>query len=415
MLLVLVASCARPVRYDLPPLPSTTPTSSQDLGAISIPGRVSAPEPTVDNATPTTSAVTLAWVPASANLVGLPSECGNVSLVTARPEKDVVMVSVAQQGLWANDGTSDEWNRLGGGRGSAQITNRGSSMVFDPATPDRFWQSGTYNGASVLRTDDGGTTWTALGNVPWSDRISVDLTDPQRRTLLSATHERTEVYRSTDGGATWVDVAGGLPQNVGVTGSVYVIDARTFLIGSKQAAGAGIYRSTDAGASWTQVFSGAMAGGVLASERNGGLFWMLDGGRGLLKSTDQGASWKGVSGSRPFAPLVADLIEMPDGRLAAAGRTVVVSDDGGVGWKPIGPPLPIEATGLAYAPGRQAFYAWKFDCDLGGARIPSRSRRSFGWMSPRSVEPSGRPWSGAARRRSSGSRLGCTGVSMPGS
>ncbi len=42
------------------------------------------------------------------------------------------------------------------GGGSDVIMNRPTSMVFDPTDPNRWWESGNYNGGGVYRTDDAG-------------------------------------------------------------------------------------------------------------------------------------------------------------------------------------------------------------------------------------------------------------------
>ena len=150
--------------------------------------------------TTTRQPVTGSWIPVTANLAGLPSECGNLSLLSVRPDRDMLTVSVALRGLWASENGAVVWTPLGMGAGSATITNRGSSIVYDPDHPNTFWQSGIYNGGGVYRTDDNGVTFRQLGNVTHSDAVSVDLTDPQRLTLLSAGHEQTALFVSHNAG-----------------------------------------------------------------------------------------------------------------------------------------------------------------------------------------------------------------------
>ena len=85
----------------------------------------------------------------TANLAGMASECGNISLVSARPDRDQLIASVSLHGLWSTTGAAD-WTALGTGAGSAPISNRGSKIVFDPDHPDTFWESGIYNGGGVF-------------------------------------------------------------------------------------------------------------------------------------------------------------------------------------------------------------------------------------------------------------------------
>ena len=42
----------------------------------------------------------------------------------------------------------------------------------------------------------------------------------------------------------------------------------------------------------------------------------------------------------------------------------MISDDHGASWRAIGPNLPYEPSGLTYSAPRQAFYIWRFSCDL---------------------------------------------------
>src|SRR5215510_14970547 len=94
------------------------------------------------------------WTNATANLAGLNSECGNMSFLSARPDRDMLIAGIALKGLWAMNAGATSWTQLGQGAGSAVITNRPSSITYDAAHPDTFWESGLYNGAGAYRTDD---------------------------------------------------------------------------------------------------------------------------------------------------------------------------------------------------------------------------------------------------------------------
>jgi photosystem II stability/assembly factor-like uncharacterized protein len=278
----------------------------------------------------------------------------------------MLIVSIAQQGLWSSENGANTWSKLGTGPGSATITNRGSLIVYDPDHPDTFWESGIYNGNGVYRTDDGGRTFQQLGTVAAADAVSVDLSDPQRRTLFTGTHERMMAFRSTDGGQTWTDVAPTLPADVGFTIGPHVIDAKTFLLGTNSGPGAGIFRTTDAGASWTSVFKGEMAGVPVVTKSDGTLLWVLRSG-GIIKSTDQGLTWQPVARAGTINPDSWQVVELPDGRLAGVGRQVVIiSADHGATWKSVGPTVPFPPTGFAYSPFRKQFYTWYFACERFG-------------------------------------------------
>src|SRR4051812_20740076 len=140
------------------------------------------------------------WVNVTSNLAGLASECGNMSYVSAKPNEDLVIAGIAQRGLWGSRDGGMSWHQLGSGAGSAKITNRPGSIIYDPLRFDVFWESGIYNSNGVYRTHDGGGVFQALGAIGHNDTVSVDFTDRNRRTLLAGGHEQKQtVHLSQDG------------------------------------------------------------------------------------------------------------------------------------------------------------------------------------------------------------------------
>ena len=133
------------------------------------------------------------WVNVTGNLAGMASECGNTSYLAAHPSTDMLITSVAKQGLWSSTDGGASWKQLWPAAGTQQITNRGSSMVFDPAHADTFWESGIYNGPGVYRTTDNGATFTALGDAHHIDSVSVDLCRPPA-TNAAGRRARAETY-----------------------------------------------------------------------------------------------------------------------------------------------------------------------------------------------------------------------------
>src|SRR4051812_44663415 len=163
------------------------------------------------------------WVNVTGNLAGMPSECGNLTMLSASSSSDRVIAGVAQKGLWSNT-TGSTWTQLGTGAGSATITNRPSWISYDPANANVFWESGIYNGGGVYKTTDNGATFRQLGTIGHIDFMSVDFTDPNRQTLLAGGHEQGRtVYRSGDGGQTWTNVGANMPPNTNFSTSPQVI------------------------------------------------------------------------------------------------------------------------------------------------------------------------------------------------
>jgi photosystem II stability/assembly factor-like uncharacterized protein len=305
------------------------------------------------------------WVNVTGNLANMPSECGNLTTLSAVPGSDAILAGVALKGLWSNSaGTT--WVHLGSGAGSDVITNRPSSIVYDPLDSRIFWESGIYNGGGIYKTMDGGNTFRRLGMVTHNDYVSVDFADPNRQILLAGGHEQTRiVYKSTDGGQTWTNIGATLPADSKFPSNPIFANSQTYVVNS-QGWGSGtnaIYRTTNNGASWQQVSLQGPGMPPLVTS-TGTIIWANNGG--LLKSSDAGATWTQIgSGLQNVRP-----IELPDRKLASVGaNTLVVSNDGGSTWSPIGPNLPYRPWGLIYSANRQAFFIWTWDC--GGVVLPN--------------------------------------------
>ena len=365
---VLIACCAlistscgsgaQPISFDsVPP----TEVTSQSLPASSTAGVPAESGPPLSGSG--------AWVDVTGNLAGLESECGNLSLVSARPDRDAVIAGVAKQGLWVSDTTDGTWRPIGRSGGSTPIDNRATSIVYDPADPNQFWESGIYGGA-VFETTDDGQSFGRLGDLPHADLVSVDLTDPNRRTLVAGVHEQPRVFSSSDGGQTWSERSAGLPPDVGFASFPHVIDATTFLLGTRTGLGSGVFRSTDGGVSWAKVYPAGVSGAP-AIAPSGRIYWLRDDGGGVIWSDDNGATWSEHLGRGPVGSGRGSVLVLPDGRLATfGGFNVLLSDDEGTSWRNFGPTLPFAPNGMTFSAQRQAFYVWHFYCDAAQPNNP---------------------------------------------
>jgi photosystem II stability/assembly factor-like uncharacterized protein len=191
------------------------------------------------------------------------------------------------------------------------------------------------------------------------DTISVDFSDPNRRTLLHGGHEQINyLYVSFTSGKTWRRIEDGIPPGVSLLGNPLIVGDNTFVVpGGGKASG--MYRTTDAGRSWRRVSTvGAMAVHpfdvpLVVDESN--IYWL--GAGGLVRSADAGLTWEAVSIGLQCAPIQAQ-----KGELACViASQIAISRNKGSTWTQVGPPLPFTPHGIAYLAPRRTFYAWRFD------------------------------------------------------
>jgi photosystem II stability/assembly factor-like uncharacterized protein len=312
-----------------------------------------------DSAAPTDG-----WVNVTSNLANMQSECGNMTLLSPVPRSNTVIAGIAQQGLWATNDGGASWQALGTGQGSARITNRPFWISYDPLNPARFYESGIYNGGGAFATTNGGTTFAQLGSVTHNDFISIDYTDPGRKTLLVGGHEQPRtVWKSIDSGKSWTNVGVNLPAGTAYSTDPLIIDAQTYLVNAYGAgqSTSGIFRTTDGGVSWTRVSELGPNGPALVTS-DGSIYWAV--ANILAKSTDHGVTWSSVGGG-----FVSELhpIEVPGGLLVTAtADTLMMSSDGGARWEPFGPQLPYAPAGVVYSENQKALLIWHWDC---GTRV----------------------------------------------
>ncbi len=161
-------------------------------------------------------------------------------------------------------------------------------------------QRGSF-GIGILKTTDGGTTWTKVLDWAYEDNRGVwDIVYNPLNTdvLYAATTEG--VYKTTDGGATWTNVLGKL---MVMDLAIDEVDTGTVFagVGNEDTDDKGIYRTEDAGATWSLLTNGLPTTDhdgriTLASyEGNHNILMAIIGNRfstvGVYRTTDGGDSW----------------------------------------------------------------------------------------------------------------------------
>jgi photosystem II stability/assembly factor-like uncharacterized protein len=250
---------------------------------------------------------------------------GRIATVAIHPvNSSIIYIGGAQGGVWKTTNGGASWIPLTDHECSTAM----GSLVIDPVNPqivyagtgEMNFSADSYYGCGVLRTTDGGATWTQQGASVFDSnsggaRIAKLLIDPGTAGSASATtvYAATTVglYVSRNSGATWTRLIDGVFTDL----LMHPTDARTLYAALGTPGGSpanGIYRTTDGGATWTQLSAGFPAVNVgrialaLAPSAPNVLYAavqdQLAGGGGadgqllgIWKSTDAGATWLRVT------------------------------------------------------------------------------------------------------------------------
>lgn len=269
---------------------------------------------------------------------------GRVSAVavdTADATGNTAYIGGAQGGVWKTTDGGTTWTPLTDSQFSLAI----GSLAIDPnnhlnvyaGTGEENFSDDSYYGGGLLRSSDGGSTWTAIGTSYFGGAfgarspffggafigsIAIQPGAGASTPVLlvasefggGAQYYYSGISRSTDGGTTWTHV---LPTTFDTNAfgvSVLFVNNTTAYaaIGNPYGdANDGVYKSTDAGQTWTPangsgstaLISGASAGKItlVAAPSNPAMLYASIqspatlGLAGMFKSTDGGTTWNSIT------------------------------------------------------------------------------------------------------------------------
>ncbi len=192
---------------------------------------------------------------------------------------------------------------------------RVTALAVDPENPKIVYAGGAEGG--VWKTTDGGATWVPLTDGQPSLAVGSITLDPNNSSIVYVgtgeenfsgdSYYGAGVLKSTDGGATWTQICGpfcgpvysdsyyGGGARIGQM-SVQPGNSKVVLAAVEFSGFDGIYRSTNAGVAWTQVISGLGPGtAVFFDPANANVAYAAT-TSGVFKSADAGKTWSASNG-----------------------------------------------------------------------------------------------------------------------
>jgi len=242
------------------------------------------------------------------------------------------------------------------------------------------WASG--NNGTVIRTMDGGTTWTRLP-VPGAETLDfrdVEAFDASMAYVLAiGPGDRSRIYKTTDGGQSWT-LQFTNPDPKAFYDAIAFWDVSNGLaVGDPVGGKFTIVRTADGGATWTRVDPAGMppalegdgafaASGTILVASGQSDAWFGSGGGArarVFRTRDRGTTWTVAETPIAAGTASAGVFSMAfyDGRLGTAvggdyrkerepGDNIALTTDGGSTWSVPGPSrLRSFRSAVAYVPG----------------------------------------------------------------
>jgi photosystem II stability/assembly factor-like uncharacterized protein len=282
----------------------------------------------------------------------------------------IIYAGAAEGGVWKTTDGGANWTPMT----DSQVSLASGSIAIDPenhltiyvGTGEENFSIDSYYGAGVLKSTDGGITWTLNGQASFgfngtcsNATIGAIAVQPTNSSVVLAGAGYCGIWRSTDGGVTWSQPAPVL-NTTPVTSIIFdpstpttVYASAGDIFGTFDNAAPGVYKSTNSGATWTLMSAGLPAGGretlALAASSSTTLYVgiqdpaNLGNALGIWKSTDGANTWtqtNAPSGSTSYctaqcwydSPLAVSPVNSNVVYAGGQASSIYVSLDGGNTW-----------------------------------------------------------------------------------
>jgi PKD domain len=208
------------------------------------------------------------WTPIGPAPVNGPF-AGRIDVAAPDPNNlNVMYLGANNGGIWKTTNWSDSsptWTEITDKPQILSLAVHEHDLVVFPGNPNIVLAAASGPGGGIMRSDDGGNSWTYLGNSRFDlaefGAIVIDPNVANAQTLYVAISggvtdpvSVSGLYKSINGGAAWTEIGGGTFS--GSVGDLLEIQesGKTVLYaadtGNGQTNSGGVYRSDDGGASW---------------------------------------------------------------------------------------------------------------------------------------------------------------------
>lgn len=183
------------------------------------------------------------------------------------------------------------------------------------------------NKSGLYKTINGGATWTlVVGNGTIEANAVSSLSCADLNTCLAATSDGASILRTTDGGTVWTALKAS-------TRATYAVGFTSATHALAVGAGSVIVSTDDAGQNWTAINSEAPGQYFRAHVDSASSAVLFGGGTAMARTTDAGASFKAIVTYASAPILDAAFPTDKRGYVLDTRNELTRSDDGGTTWR----------------------------------------------------------------------------------
>lgn len=287
--------------------------------------------------------------------MGKPPLSGRKNEVKWAPSNTEIMwTTSAGGGVWKSTDGGTTWScKSNGSIWEAQACD---GLAIHPTNPSVVYVGTGDDDKSVqqpwgvMKTTDGGQTWTNQGRATFGDDIITELYIPptQGSTVIALTTDGPggNVYRTTNGGSTWSIVASapyGRWEDIdrAPNGTLYICGMADWNPNPVR-----VYKSTDNGATWTSVnvptqITGESATDIACSKLNSNRMYLYSAAEeDIFKTTNGGSTWTPMNmpkiagdwDQKTYNYYVETSVNGNSDRIYVGQKTINSSKDGGTTW-----------------------------------------------------------------------------------